>query len=91
MTFKETPFSPVRRTSNRSTFHAMSSRKNAFGLFAFPRSDSSGKPYFTGKEKSITLRSDLKIPIAQRGGRETYSIFVKMEPKKMLLREEFCL
>ena len=65
--------------------------KNAFGLFAFPRFDSSGKPYFTGKEKSITLRSDLKIPIAQRGGRESYSIFVKMEPKKMVLQNEFCM
>ena len=63
--------------------------KNPFGLFVFPRFDPSGKPYFTGKEKSITLRSDLKIPIAQRGGRESYSIFVKMEPKKMVLRDEF--
>lgn len=63
--------------------------KNPFGLFVFPRFDASGKPYFTGKEKSITLRSDLKIPIAQRGGRENYSIFVKMEPKKMVLRDEF--
>jgi hypothetical protein len=34
--------------------------KNAFGLFVFPRFDPSGKPYFTGNEKSITLRSDLK-------------------------------
>lgn len=65
--------------------------KNAFGLFVFPRFDASGKPYFTGKEKSITLRSDLKIPLAQRGGTENYSIFVKMEPKKMVLQNEFCM
>jgi hypothetical protein len=65
--------------------------KNSFGLFVFPRFDQSGKPYFTGKEKSITLHSDLKIPIAQRGRVETYSIFVKMEPKKMALQSEFCM
>ena len=63
--------------------------KNPFGLFVFPRFDTSGKPYFSGKEKSITLRSDLKIPIAQRGRAETYSIFVKMEPRKMILLDEF--
>ena len=65
--------------------------KNAFGLFVFPRFAASGKPYFTGKEKSITLRSDLKIPIAQRGGTENYNVFVKMEPKRMVLQNEFCL
>jgi hypothetical protein len=37
------------------------------------------------------LRSDLKIPVAQRGGVESYSIFVKMEPKKMFLQNEFYL
>ena len=63
--------------------------KNAFSVFVFPRFDASGKPYFNGKEKSITLRSDLKIPVAQRGGRESYSVFVKMEPKKMVLQNEF--
>ena len=65
--------------------------KTPFGLFVFPRFDESGKPYFTGKEKSITLRSDLKIPIAQRGGRENYSIFVKMDPKKMTFQNEFSM
>ena len=65
--------------------------KNAFGVFVFPRVDPSGKPYFTGKEKSITLRSDLKIPLAQRGGSENYSIFVKMEPKKMVFHPEFSM
>jgi hypothetical protein len=63
--------------------------KSPFSLFVFPRLDASGKPYFTGKEKSITLRSDLKIPLAQRGATESYSIFVKMEPKKMVLQNEF--
>jgi hypothetical protein len=65
--------------------------KSPFGLFVFPRFDPSGKPYFTGKEKSITLRSDLKIPITQRVGTETYSIFVKLEPKKMFLHDEFSI
>jgi len=65
--------------------------KSPFGFFVFPRFDPSGKPYFTGKEKSITLRSDLKIPLAQQGRAETYSIFVKMEPKKMVLQNEFCM
>jgi len=63
--------------------------KNPFSFFVFPRFDASGKPHFTGKEKSITLRSDLKIPVAQRGGTESYSVFVKMEPKKMVLQNEF--
>jgi hypothetical protein len=65
--------------------------KTPFGFFVFPRLDPSGKPYFTGREKSITLRSDLKIPIVQRGGAESYSIFVKLEPRKMVLQNEFCL
>ena len=64
-------------------------KKIRFSFFVFPRFDPSGKPYFSGKEKSITLRSDLKIPLAQRGGVESYSIFVKMEPRKMVLQNEF--
>jgi hypothetical protein len=63
--------------------------KRPFGFFVFPRYDDDGKLLFTGKEKSITLRSDLKIPIAARGGNETYSIFIKMDPKKMIFQNEF--
>ena len=39
----------------------------------------------------ITLRIDLKIPLAQRIGVESYSLFVKMEPKKMVFQNEFCM
>jgi len=65
--------------------------RNPFVLFAFPRLDEAGKSLFTGKEKSITLRCELRIPIAQRGGSENYSIFGKMEPKKMMFQNEFSM
>ena len=65
--------------------------KSPFGFFVFPRQDDAGVPLFTGKEKSISLRSDLKIPIAARGAKESYSIFIKMDARKMFFQNEFAL
>ncbi|MEW5979521.1 MAG: hypothetical protein AB1898_27305 [Acidobacteriota bacterium] len=65
--------------------------KRAFALLVFPRRDAGGQPFFTGQEKNITLRGEFNIPIAQRGGPRKFSVFVKMEPKKMRFQGEFAL
>jgi len=55
--------------------------------FVFARTDESGKPYFTGEEKSITLRSDFEVPLSF-GSRE-YRVNVKMKPKDMFFDGKF--
>lgn len=65
--------------------------RKAYAILAFPRYQADGQPFFTGKEKSITLRSELNIPIAQRGTLQRFSVFVKLEPKKMFFQNEFAL
>jgi len=55
-------------------------------IFVFPRLADDGKPHFTGKEKSISLRSEFE-PDAL-GSRE-YRIYVKMKPKDMIFQGEF--
>jgi hypothetical protein len=55
--------------------------------FVFPRFDESGKPYFTGEDKSITLRSDFEFPLAF-GARE-YRLNIKMKPKDMMFQGAF--
>ena len=65
--------------------------RNPFPLLVFPRFDQSGQPYFTGKEKSITLRCECKIPLASKEIAEPFRMTVKMEPKKMIFDNEFCM
>ncbi len=60
-------------------------RSNA--CFVFPRRSDSGTPNFSGNEKSITLRSKFSPSI--RGNKQTYDIFVKMNPRDMRFRKEF--
>jgi hypothetical protein len=55
--------------------------------FLFPRFDDSGKPMFTGEEKSISLRSEFTPEI--RGKKQKYSIFAKLNPKDMRFKNQF--
>lgn len=55
--------------------------------FVFPRFDENGNPYFTGKEDSITLRSDLAVPVTD--GEREYRIHIRLKPKEMVFQQEF--
>lgn len=66
--------------------------------FVFPRFDEDGEPFFTGREKSIGLRSEFEIQVTvhQPGGLpqinpRKYKIFIKMKPKEMFYQGEFAL
>ena len=61
--------------------------RNPQGLLVFPRFDASGKPHFTGDEKSITLRGPLRIQT--KGTARTFDIFVTMKPKDMKFEDSF--
>jgi hypothetical protein len=63
--------------------------KRSNPVFVFPRVDENGNPYFTGKEKSIALRSELNITV--KGKAQKYHIFFKMSPKQMRFQNEFAL
>jgi len=55
-------------------------------VFVFPRLAEDGTPHFTGKEKSISLRSVFETgQIASK----KYKIFVKMKPKDMMFQGQF--
>jgi hypothetical protein len=71
--------------------YAQPNEKNPFALLIFPRFDSSGAPNFTGKEKSITMRCECKIPIAAKGRDVPFRMSAKMDPKKMVFDNQFCL
>ncbi len=58
-------------------------------LLVFPRFDASGKPHFTGEEKSITLRGTLRIQT--RGTPTPFDIFVTMKPKDMKFEDRLAL
>ena len=54
--------------------------------FVFPRFKDTGEPNFTADTKQITFRS-VFVPIVG-SNREKYDIFVKMNPKQMIFKEE---
>ncbi len=58
----------------------------SFPAFVFPRLDGSGEPNFTAKTKEITFRSEFTPMVGNK--RMTYNIFVKMNPKKMMFKQE---
>lgn len=71
-------------------------RPNA--VFVFPRYDENGKPYFTGEEKTISLRSEFKTSPVERSepgmpsfGTTKYKIYIKMKPKDMVFEGEFAI
>jgi hypothetical protein len=55
--------------------------------FVFPRFNEKGEPYFTGKENSISFRSQFSPEV--RGTTQKYDIFIKMKPKDMWFQNEF--
>jgi hypothetical protein len=55
--------------------------------FVFPRFNEKGEPYFTGKENSISFRSQFSPDV--RGTTQKYDIFIKMNPKDMWFQNEF--
>ncbi|RPJ56784.1 MAG: hypothetical protein EHM23_22570 [Acidobacteria bacterium] len=63
------------------------SERNPNPAFVFSRVDPEGKPYFTGQEKSISLRSALKINT--KGKLRQFDIFFQMKPKDMKFQERF--
>lgn len=56
-------------------------------VFTFPRLNEKGEPYFTGAEKSVSLRSDFTLQM--RGYREKVNLYVKLDPKKMVFNNQF--
>ena len=65
--------------------------KNPFALLIFSRYDANGAPNFSGKEKNITLRCECKIPIVAKGAEVSFKMIIKMDPKKMVFDNQFCL
>jgi len=63
------------------------SERNPNPAFVFSRADKEGKPYFTGDEKSISLRSEFKINT--KGKLRTFNIFFQMKPKDMRFQDRF--
>lgn len=61
--------------------------RNPQALLIFPRLAASGRPNFTGDEKSIALRGSLKIPT--KGTVKDFDLFVKMNPKEMRFDNAF--
>lgn len=59
---------------------------SSFPAFVFPRLDPSGEPHFTKATRMITFRSEL-TPIVN-GQKMKYDIFIKMNPRQMVYREE---
>jgi len=55
-------------------------------IFVFPRLADDGEPYFTGKENSISLRSEFETGALNNRG---YKIYIKMKPKDMIFQGEF--
>ena len=55
-------------------------------VFVFPRFAEDGTPHFTGKEKSISLRSEFETgQVASK----RYKIYIKMKPKDMVYQGKF--
>ena len=59
---------------------------SSFPAFVFPRFNTVGEPNFTSETKEITFRSELTPVVA--GQQKKYDIFIRMNPKRMMFREE---
>jgi hypothetical protein len=59
---------------------------SSFPAFVFPRFNTVGEPNFTSETKEITFRSELTPIVA--GQQKKYDIFIRMNPKRMMFREE---
>lgn len=56
-------------------------------VFVFPRTDASGKPFFSGQEEQIELRAVLTPTIKSK--LEKYEVRVKVYPQLMKFRDQF--
>jgi hypothetical protein len=63
--------------------------KNSNPVFIFPKTDEAGNPHFTGNEKSITLKSELRLNVL--GRQQKYDVYLKMDPKKMRFQQQFAM
>jgi hypothetical protein len=54
--------------------------------FLFPRLDANGQPLFSVDDKSISLRSQFMPTVG--GKKKTFDIYIKMNPKQMVFKEE---
>jgi len=60
---------------------------SSFPAFVFPRFNAAGEPNFTSETKLITFRSELTPTVA--GQKMKYDIFIRMNPRQMMYKEEF--
>jgi hypothetical protein len=65
--------------------------KNAYPVFIFPRFDEKGQPLFKATQKTITLRTEFVPLIKVKGGTQKFSLYAKMEPKKMVFQNELAM
>lgn len=54
--------------------------------FVFPRLNASGEPLFSPNDKSIALRSQFTPTVG--GKKKAFDIYIKMNPKQMMFKEE---
>ena len=59
---------------------------SSFPAFVFPRFNASGEPNFTSETKQVTFRSELTPTVA--GQKMKYDIFIRMNTKQMMYKEE---
>ena len=77
------------KKSIRPSKYIRPSSQSPYPLLIFPRNDENGQPFFTGKEKSIELKTDLVMHI--QGGQMKYKIRLKFKPKKMTFKKDFTI
>ncbi len=65
--------------------------KNAYPVFVFPRFDEKGQPLFKATEKTISLRTEFVILIKVKGRDQKFSLYAKMDPKKMVFQNELAM
>ncbi len=59
----------------------------SFPAFVFPRFNANGEPNFTSETRQISFRSELSPTVASQ--KMKYDIFIRMNPRQMLWKEEF--
>jgi hypothetical protein len=73
------------------TEYAKPDQKNPFPSFVFPRFNEKGEPLFTATEKTISLRTEFTVLIKVKGKEQKFSLFAKMDTKKMTFRNELAM
>jgi hypothetical protein len=65
--------------------------KNAFPVFVFPRFEEKGQPLFAATEKTISLRTEFTVFIKVKAREQKFSLYAKMEPKKMIFKNALAM